>query len=508
MVLLSGGFYGVRLALSEEIKKHFGLRMYLSLAVTLAAGFILHNALLFMVFAGVVMLVTVKSRMDALCRLVILVALLPNVDQYIVIGGLYLTGISTPVVLSFAAIIACFIHRGRKSAGRFSVEDALVIVLLLCFGYGAVRIGSFSGIERTLVTMALSLGLPYFVYRRFVHERAETAHIVAALAGAAIILAFFGICEARMHWSIYDSIYTNQSANGFMSRNLKLRGGLLRAPASFSDSTAFALFALVGVFAVISSRRFFRNSLLWAGSIALTILGLLAAQSRGADLGLLFGLFLLMAVRGRYALAGAVAGGGALLVALLLALAPASPTIAAFVGAEAHAGPDQDYRQTLLRRGLQVGMEHPLLGDDMSRVLAQMADIKQGEGIVDLVNTYLTIFLNSGLLGLGLFIGITTAIFVKLFRSSDKTDAAFIGLQMFAASALGGVLFALTFTSFIYERNAYWVMMLLACCRGLAAPSRSPSRTALRQTGQAWQAGPSYRSAVHQWQSKPMVDPV
>lgn len=478
MVLFSIGFVGARCVLSKDIKKYFGLGLYLSVAGILAAGCVLHNAVLFMVFAGAVMLITASSRIEVLCRLTILVVMIPNVSQGITIGGLYVTTISTPVVLSFAALIACYVRRGAQQQRNLTAEDALVFLLMLCFGIGAVRAGSFTGVQRTFFTMALELGLPYFVYRRFVHNRTEFAHIVAVLAGSALILSFVAICEAKLHWSIYDIIYTNQFAGVFNSRNVKLRAGFLRAPASFSDSTAFAIFEIIGIFAVISSRRFFRTGLLWSGSIALAVLGLIAAQSRGANLGLLFGLFLIVLVRRRYVLAGAVAGGGAAIVALLLAIAPFNPTIASFMGAEKHVGTDQDYRQTLLRRGLQVGMEHPILGDDITRVTVQMADIKQGDGIVDFVNSYLSIFLNSGLVGLGLFIALVIVIVTKIFRFEGKSvDKTFTKSQMFVMGALGSELLALTFTPVIYERNAFLLMITLAGCRNvfLNRPSKEKS---------------------------------
>lgn len=466
MALLSVGLFGARFVFSAEIKQYFGLRMYLSFAVILAAGFVIHDPLPFILIASAVMVASVSSRMDAVCRLAILTALIPNVYQFITIGGLYLTVITTPVVMSFAALVACYARKGSQQPRKFTAEDSLVILLLFCFGIAAARSGTFTVIERSVTTVAIELGLPYFVYRRFVHGRAEFGHVVAALAGAAMILSFLALCESRLHWALYDTIYSNQSLGGFMSRNTKLRGGFLRAPTSFSDSTAFAIFEMVGVFAVISSRRFFRSGPLWSGSIVLTILGLIAAQSRGADLGLIFGLVIVLAVRRRYALAGAIAGGAVAIVALLLVLASSSPMAAAFIGAEKHAGPDQDYRQTLLRRGLQVGMEHPILGDDITRIITKMSDIKQGEGIVDFVNSYLAIFLNSGLVGLGLVLVLIIVIFSKIFRVRDKYENKYsAGLQIFVASALGAELFALAFTPIIYERNAYWLMILLAGCR-------------------------------------------
>ena len=480
MAMLGIGFYGVRMAFVDEIRRYFGLKTFASIAAILAAGFVLHNAFIFMAFAGLTLIATATGRVDALCRLVVMILLLPDVSRYVTIGGLNLTYVQLTDALDFAALIVCLSRKGARPAVGWSAEDTLVVVLILCFSIGVGRTANFTGMQRVIVGTLLDLGLPYYLFRRFAPDRAALAHVICALAGAAMILAFVAICEAKMHWSIYDILYRNLSLGDFVSRNSKMRGGLLRAPASFSDSTALALFQIVGALAVISSRRFFRTGLLWFGSIALTVVGLLAAQSRGADLGFLFGLFVMLAARRRYAMAVASAGGGATLVGLLLAIAPSSPKIAALIGAEPHAGADQDYRQTLLRRGLEVGMEHPILGDDGAHVLAKMSNITQGEGLVDMVNTYLTIFLYSGLVGLASFVALTLYIFGKLFFATGPRteDPTFMHHQSFLAGALGGVLFAFSFTTFLYLQNPYWLMLLLAGTRSLRLSSRSATAPA------------------------------
>jgi len=487
MALLSIGFFIARYAFIAEFRKYFGLPTYLSLAVILAAGFVLHDSLLWSLFAAAVFLLTVTSRVDALCRLAILAALLPHLGYTLYAGSLYLVQLSSTITLALAALVACFLRQGGRPPRRITAEDALVFVLFLCFGVAAARTGSFTAMQRSVVMTALELGLPYYVYRRFLGDRNELGDVVAALAGCAIILAIVAIAEARLHWAIYDSLYANLSASGIMSSNLKIRAGLLRAPGSYLDATAFALFQTIGVFAVIASRRVFRSSLLYAGSIALTILGMLAAQSRGANLALIFGLFAMLVMRRRYALASTVAGAGALGVALMIALAASSPRIAQIIGADQHNGGDQDYRQTLLRRGLQVGMEHPVLGDSKINVLDRLVDITQGEHIIDLVNTYLNIFLFSGFTGLILVIILITIIFQSLFlvqyqKGQDDVSAY---RHIFIAGALGGELFALIFTSF-YERNPFWLMILLAGSRLLRvqAPVRnSPQQEFERGTG-------------------------
>ena len=61
------------------------------------------------------------------------------------------------------------------------------------------------------------------------------------------------------------------------------------------------------------------------------------------------------------------------------------------------------YRQRLLDRSLELIQEHPLFGDQLA--IQKMEDLRQGQGIIDIVNTYVGVALFSGWVGLALFLG-------------------------------------------------------------------------------------------------------
>ncbi|MFL6680158.1 MAG: hypothetical protein ACJ8IK_17620, partial [Burkholderiaceae bacterium] len=60
------------------------------------------------------------------------------------------------------------------------------------------------------------------------------------------------------------------------------------------------------------------------------------------------------------------------------------------------------YRQELLKTSVALIQQSPWFG--VPNYLDQMSNLKQGDGIVDLVNTYLIVTLNVGVVGLALFI--------------------------------------------------------------------------------------------------------
>jgi O-antigen ligase len=70
------------------------------------------------------------------------------------------------------------------------------------------------------------------------------------------------------------------------------------------------------------------------------------------------------------------------------------------------------YRERLFDRSWQVITDSPLLGDQAATL--KMEDLRQGEGIIDLVNTYMGILLENGFVGMSLFLYF---IFVALGRA-------------------------------------------------------------------------------------------
>jgi hypothetical protein len=71
-------------------------------------------------------------------------------------------------------------------------------------------------------------------------------------------------------------------------------------------------------------------------------------------------------------------------------------------GADQQADFNVLYRQELLKTSVALIKQSPWFG--VPNYLDQMADLKQGDGIVDLVNTYLIVTLNVGVVGLLLFL--------------------------------------------------------------------------------------------------------
>jgi O-antigen ligase len=104
----------------------------------------------------------------------------------------------------------------------------------------------------------------------------------------------------------------------------------------------------------------------------------------------------------------------------------------------------------LAERSWELIQLHPFLGDPL--VKSKMEDLRQGEGIIDFVNTYAEVTLFYGSIGLVVFL---TAIILGLFKAYRATkerarrdpDYSLLGASLVAC--LLGTLFMIAGTSLI-----------------------------------------------------------
>jgi O-antigen ligase len=134
-----------------------------------------------------------------------------------------------------------------------------------------------------------------------------------------------------------------------------------------------------------------------------------------------------------------------------------------FLGGSVDAG-SVIYRQRLAERSWELIKEHPFLGDQLA--LTKMEGLRQGQGIIDTVNTYAGVALDYGLIGLSIFVGfILTALF-KAYRASkviaqSDPDLALLGTSLTAC--IVGTLLMIANSSFMYGyEEMFYVLAGLA----------------------------------------------
>jgi O-antigen ligase len=304
-----------------------------------------------------------------------------------------------------------------------------------------------------------------------------------------LILGTIGIFEFFKHWLLYSSLPSALGVN-FAMGNYLGRGdlGVIRALASTGHGIALGYVLIIALllyqFVQPLDRRPVSNRV---GSLVL-LAGAIGALSRGPWVGLAAGVvvFTLMAANRKRDLLRLLVGSFFVLVIVLI-----SPyrdlviNLVPFVGST-DVG-NVSYRKLLFENSLLVISQRPWFGGgNYYNELVAMGMV-QGDGIVDLVNTYLCVALSQGCVGLVLFVGVFAAAGARLLRAWSCAEASpeahLLGRSLISALVAMLVTIA-TVSPILCIPTLYWV--LAGLCVGCA---RFLEPTAVSSKGNLWSSG-------------------
>jgi O-antigen ligase len=369
----------------------------------------------------------------------------------------------------------------RKVKSRLGGWDLLVVLMCCVFLFIGARGTSATSYLRTIVQITLSFGLPYFIFSRGMGAVRDPVRLLLPLIFSACVLAAIAAFEGLRHWLLYDSMNFGADQD-LLSGYLKARGGYLRARATFSDSTSLSLFLGLAVVMSVALRRRFGDSRLLPLLLSFLALGLVFSFARVGLVVTAAGLLALLWIeRRRVLFAGFIAAAPAVWIGMTI-LGSAFPLLGAAFGLTQDASAGTDYRQQLAIRILDVVKNHPLLGISNGEVQVRLADLRQGEGIIDLINTPLSVALESGIIGLVIFLLPSAVALLALHRQARRGDIEARSAAAAAFSAMCALQAGLLTTS-LWSRNPLWLILLIALAAGLSTRSaaKAPTESAPRK---------------------------
>ena len=362
------------------------------------------------------------------------------------IGMPYLFMVNNAMLLSFCVLapLALHVYRSRREhkdhALQFMDYCLLAYGLLTAVLYvhnvrfdGGLYPASVTDCLRRAFVFFFETFIPYFAISRAGANRRKLIDMMATYCLGCALLAAIGIFEALKHWLLYGEMALRLGGAGPTQIYL-MRGESLRAMASAGHAMALAymLVPAYGLWLYLQNRL---DSRRWRiGGTILFWGGLFAAYTRGAWIGAVLVYFLFAALQPRSFSKLFKAAGGALIVGTLIYLSPLGDKIVSVIP---WLGGEVDnynvlYRERLWDRSWQIIQGSPILGDQ--EAMLKMQDLRQGEGIVDLVNTYVGILLDNGFLGLALFLFFILAALFKAWAASRRTMSSDEDLCLIGAS--------------------------------------------------------------------------
>ena len=427
------------------------------------------------------------------------------------IGSHQLFDIDIFRVLSFSVLIPAA-WRLRKSPDSDRIRGLQGMDLLL-LAYGALEAllyvapdpaqtqnvvlhNSYTNVIREAFLFYVDVYVLYYVASRTATSRSAIREALAAFVLSCTVMATIAVFESVRNWLLYTDLFALWGGDQLRTEYY-VRAGLLRAEASSGHPLALGFLLTVGfgLWLYLQTRVTGRKTRKLAVTGVL-LAGLFVSFSRGPWLAALVVFLAHAAFRPGKAARVMKAGVAVLLLGGLVLLSPLGEQLREILpfssGAEAQSS--LIYREELLHESWQIIQAHPLFGDQLA--LSHMQGLRQGQGIIDVVNTYLGVTLYHGFAGLALFLAFQLLPLYRMRRAarqlppSERDDmlltgaisATFVGIIILLADgglhyAPGSVFYALVGIS-----EAYLAVLYAAKSQSVPAEAQSKPSIAVPES--------------------------
>ena len=364
-------------------------------------------------------------------------------------------------ILCLVVLLPAVVARLQKSAAGQPMRLNTMDVLLLL--YGALQLLLFMPYESLTNTarrgflFLLDTYLVFFACSRLLTNKDRLGDAMGALCLSAAIMAPMAAFESTRFWLLYLEIaerWGDPNVFGWL-----MRGDSLRSMVSTGHSITlgYMMAMALGCWMYLKTLQ----SGAWGnrGVLMLLTAGLVFSYARGAWLAgvLACVIFVVLGSSNLAKFSKQVALLAAMTAAFLAT--PVGSSLAdslPFIGSQNQG--TVEYRQQIAETSWALIQQNPLLGNPF--VLLQMEDLRQGQGIIDIVNAYAQVALFYGLIGLSLYVGVSL---ISLLRSYSLVRRARANQDM-QMVALGAALIGCSLSNLFFMATAgqSWLQWVLA----------------------------------------------
>jgi hypothetical protein len=476
----------------------FERRRNLWYGITLAV-FLAHNYYVYVGLAALLVLVTVpreKNRLAMYFAVLFAAPLLPNelpgfglMDHFFVIDYARLLSLA----LLLPAALALRKNPDHTRFGVLATDKLIAAYIALNFLMAASYSDNLTNVSRHgLFYVFIDIFLPYYVASRALRDLQSFRDALMAFAISAMIICAVSIVEYGKTWLLYKNLEEvlglGKDQWGY---NLYLmRGESLRAVATAGQPVVLGYLVVVALGFFLYLRKLVPSPVVWRIGLLLLVGGLLAPVSRGPWMGAIAGLVVFVALGPSPALGlSKLALVSGIVVAAVL-FSPAGDKVIELVPFVGNVEPQNaEYRQRFLEVGLAVIKQSPLLGNYYFGRMQEFDELRP-QGILDTLNVFLTVGLQTGLVGLTFFGGACIAAGVSIVRGmrrvADRTDERYLLGRALFSVLIAVIVIMNTISNILLIPTIYW----LVCGMGAAyLRVASQADVAVKRSGASERSG-------------------
>ncbi|MBI5658499.1 MAG: O-antigen ligase family protein [Nitrosomonadales bacterium] len=375
----------------------------------------------------------------------------------------FLFRLSPPRLLALFILFPAFIALRRQSDslpfGRTGADRMIAAYLFLAVAL-LLRDTNPTNALRNAFYLFVDVFLPYFVFSRSLKNMQAFRDVILSFVVAVMTLALIAVFEISKHWLLYRELDGKLGLEAIGGGYLE-REEMARAVASASQPLALGFILAVGTGFYLFLQRFIQQALIRQLGMVLLIAGLIAPLSRGPWVGAAV-LLLVFFATGRNPVRRVMAFAlAAMLTFSLIAALPGGEKIInllPYIGETEKA--NIEYREQLFTNSMIVIQRYPWFGSDNYLETPEMEAMRQGQGIIDIVNSYLRVTLRSGLVGLGLFVGFFALVLSGIYRAMrsipDRDSEGYLLGRVLLSTLLGILVTIATVSSIGFVPLVYW----------------------------------------------------
>ncbi len=435
-----------------------------------SAAFLTYNYWLFVLLVtGVLLIALPRNYGDRLSTYFLLLPALPILANEVPGFG----GVRFFFVLSYPRLLVLFVllpilfstfqkNSSEKRNSYFPSDKYLFafvgLSILLTF-----RDDNVTSAFRSSFYIILDMLVPYYVISRNARSLDEFKSIFQAIFTSAFVLALIAWFESAKGWLVYKGLNNTLGIPGSRFSGYGNREGFLRVGTTMT-TIPFGYFLTIGIGALSFFRTYFSGTrfILLGGAI---FVALLATVSRGPWVGFAVFIVVFAFYSQRRKKALLLLAMGFIFGIPLLTVLPGGEkflSLLPFIGEGSHSAETVSYRQQLFLNSIEVIKMNPWFGSNSYLQSSEMEAMRQGQGIIDIVNTYLRVGLSKGLVGLWLFVGLFSSLLLgirKAMLQSHPLGEEYTRLGQSLLAILVAVLVIIgTVSSVDYIPVYYWAI--------------------------------------------------
>jgi len=414
-----------------------------------------------------------KRALSRVCIYILLLGSLPIMPTIVPGFGIvnYLFKLDYALWLAILILFPTFfdlIKTNDKGRRLFKLPaDKFVVLFIVVISLLDFRGDTFTNGARFMFLHFIGLFLPYYVISRSIATKAAMNKILSVFLISVGIFALIAVFETVKNWHIYNHLVQQLVSSFSKVTTSEVRGGMLRASVTFMSPIVLGFVLTIGWGVYLYLSPFIGNDKLKKTIPMLLVVALICTVSRGPWVGFIFLIivYIWSGPRKFRAYTKLMLGFIALLPVLLMSSYGQNfVDLLPFIGSIREE--TVSYRVRLFEMATIVVERNPLFGSTTFLDTPEMQSMMQGEGIIDIVNTYLQVVLQYGWVGLILFIAIFISLLINIYRLNKrlykKDEQLFrLGRSLFAIlSAVALIIY--TVSSVDYLPYYYWVLFGLS----------------------------------------------